>query len=101
MLLSGAVGADAVHLMALHEGMGGECDTATQASEASFGFAFLDAAAGRFYVGSSVDDAGRGNLGAILTQARFPCKTSVSCQCRRGHASKTPLSPSIVLNSGL
>ena len=46
-----------------------------QRSRAQFGFAFLDAAAGRFYVGSATDDAARANLGAVLTQV-LPLATS-------------------------
>lgn len=42
----------------------------SQRSRAHFGFAFLDAAAGRFFVGTATDDAARANLGAILTQVR-------------------------------
>lgn len=41
---------------------------ASQRSRVHFGFAFLDAAAGRFYMGSASDDAARANLGATLTQ---------------------------------
>ena len=40
----------------------------SQRSKSYFGFAFLDAAAGRFYVGTAEDHASRGNLGAVLTQ---------------------------------
>lgn len=40
----------------------------SQRSRSCFGFAFLDAAAGRFYAGTAEDDASRSNLGAILTQ---------------------------------
>lgn len=39
-----------------------------QGGRVIIGFAFLDAAAGKLYVGTGTDDAGRGNLGAILTQ---------------------------------
>ena len=63
------IGVDAVHLMALHEQQ--EMDTeaaSTQLNRVHYGFAFLDAAAGRFYVGSASDDASRANLGALLTQ---------------------------------
>ena len=71
------VGADSVHLMALSEREGAveNWDMVTQSAAAQFGFAFLDAAAGRFYLGSIVDDAGRANLGAVLTQAScwFSC----------------------------
>ncbi|KAK9852353.1 hypothetical protein WJX84_008725 [Apatococcus fuscideae] len=66
---TGSIGVDAVHLMALHEHE--ELDTAassTQLNRVQYGFAFLDAAAGRFYVGSATDDASRANLGALLTQ---------------------------------
>ena len=56
-------------LLALYEG-GGERETGPQSAAAVFGFAFLDAAAGRFYMGSMSDDAGRANLSAILTQVR-------------------------------
>ena len=35
----------------------------------TFGFAFLDAAAGHFYLGSLSDGAGRANLTTLLTQA--------------------------------
>ena len=66
---AGSVGVDAVHLMALHEHE--ELDTAasgTQLNRVRYGFAFLDAAAGRFHVGSASDDASRANLGALLTQ---------------------------------
>ena len=55
--------------MALHEQE--EMDTeaaSTQLNRVHYGFAFLDAAAGRFYVGSTSDDASRANLGALLTQ---------------------------------
>ncbi|KAK9867213.1 hypothetical protein WJX84_002119, partial [Apatococcus fuscideae] len=66
---TGSIGVDAVHLMALHEQE--EMDTeaaSTQLNRVHYGFAFLDAAAGRFYVGSTSDDASRANLGALLTQ---------------------------------
>ena len=46
-----------VHLLALHE----EAEAApwaAGAAAAKFGFAFLDAAAGRYYVGAVSDDAG-------------------------------------------
>lgn len=77
LMNEGALGADAVHLMAIcelddssvtspHSPMTQQASS--QRSRAHFGFAFLDAAAGRFYVGSASDDAARANLGAILTQ---------------------------------
>ena len=66
-----------MHLMALCElddslNMSAESpmtqQVASQRSRVHFGFAFLDAAAGRFYMGSASDDAARANLGATLTQ---------------------------------
>ena len=67
-----------VHLLALHEE---ECDYpgAAGAAAARFGFAFLDAAAGRYYVGEVLDDAGRANLSALLVQAR-PLRPAVRAQ---------------------
>lgn len=58
-------------LLALYEGrtLGQDCDVMTQSSATSFGFAFLDAAAGRYYLGSISDDAGRANLSSVITQA--------------------------------
>ena len=47
----------------------------SQRSRAHFGIAFLDAAAGRFYVASATDDAARANLGAVLTQVLTPLAT--------------------------
>ena len=61
-----------VHLLALHE----EEEAAPWAAgavAAKFGFAFLDAAAGRYYVGAVSDDAGRANLSALLTQVGSVC----------------------------
>ena len=52
----------------------------SQRSRAHFGFAFLDAAAGRFFVGTAKDDAARANLGAILTQVSLSaCRLSIGC----------------------
>ena len=77
---AGALGVDAVHLMALCELDDSASlsvqspmtpQMSSQRSRAHFGFAFLDAAAGRFYVGTATDDAARANLGAILTQVSF------------------------------
>ena len=73
--VAGALGVDAVHLMAICE-LDESCvpaspmtqQASSQRSRAHFGFAFLDAAAGRFFVGTAKDDAARANLGAILTQ---------------------------------
>ena len=58
-----------VHLLALHEEEAPAPWTAGMAA-ARMGFAFLDAAAGRYYVGTVRDDAGRANLSALLTQVR-------------------------------
>ena len=44
----------------------------SQDMSAKFGFAFLDAAAGRYFLGSISDDAGRTNLTAVLTQVGTP-----------------------------
>lgn len=41
---------------------------ASQGVTAKFGFAFLDAAAGKYFVGSVMDDDARANLSAMLTQ---------------------------------
>ena len=81
MLLAGAtLSTDAVHLMALCEldhtsavpaASPMSQPMSSQRSRSCFGFAFLDAAAGRFYAGTAEDDASRSNLGAILTQVRF------------------------------
>ncbi|KAK9813990.1 hypothetical protein WJX73_008383 [Symbiochloris irregularis] len=71
---TGAVGTDAVHLLALCEspeddlGHSSAMGLTSQSDRVQFGIAFLDAAAGRFYIGSASDDAGRANLGAILMQ---------------------------------
>ena len=67
---AGAVGADSVTLLALYEGRMADqdWDVVTQSSAATFGFAFLDAAAGRYYLGSVGDDAGRANLSSVITQ---------------------------------
>lgn len=78
ILHAGSLGVDAVHLMAICEldGSYTPADSpmtqqmSSQRSRAHFGFAFLDAAAGRFFVGTATDDAARANLGAILTQVR-------------------------------
>jgi len=68
-----------VHLLALHEE---ECDSAGAVGTAAarFGFAFLDAAAGRYYVGEVLDDAGRANLSALLVQARPPTCCSMGAE---------------------
>ena len=78
ILHAGSLGADAVHLMAICE-LGDSHTPAespmtqqmsSQRSRAHFGFAFLNAAAGRFFVGTGTDDAARANLVATLTQVR-------------------------------
>lgn len=66
-----SVSADAVTLLAIFERedeFGHGTVSNTQSTNARFGFAFLDAAASRYFVGSIADDAGRANLSAILTQ---------------------------------
>ena len=45
-------------------------EAASQNVRTQYGFAFLDAAAGTYYVGCASDDAGRANIGAILAQVR-------------------------------
>ena len=57
--------------MALYEGRAADqdWDSMTQSSAAQFGFAFLDAAAGRYYLGAVTDDAGRASLSSVITQA--------------------------------
>ncbi len=47
---------------------GGDEPAASQGTRVRYGFAFLDAAAARFYVGSASDDGSRANLTALLTQ---------------------------------
>ena len=86
------VGADSVHLMALSEWEGAveNWDMVTRSAAARFGFAFLDAAAGRFYLGSIVDDAGRANLGAVLTQASCRCMPVANCLHTELRHSKHP-----------
>ena len=80
LLVGATLGVDAVHLMALCEVDYSAAMPAaspisqpmsSQRSRSCFGFAFLDAAAGRFYAGTAEDDASRSNLGAILTQVRL------------------------------
>ncbi|XP_065851498.1 DNA mismatch repair protein MSH7 [Euphorbia lathyris] len=59
----GNIGPDAVHLLAIKEGNSGLENGATV-----YGFAFVDCAALRFWVGSLVDDASFAALGALLMQ---------------------------------
>ena len=71
------ISVDAVHLMALAEAPSAGASGALQEHRTRLSFAFLDAAAGFYYVGSAEDDAGRSTLGALLAQVgtRFsrPC----------------------------
>ena len=55
-------------------------EVVTQSSAANFGFAFLDAAAGRYYLGSVSDDAGRANLSSVITQVYPPSYLFVTRQ---------------------
>ncbi|XP_058111124.1 DNA mismatch repair protein MSH7 [Magnolia sinica] len=57
------MGPDAVHLLALKEG---HCDLENRSTE--YGFAFLDYAALKFWVGSMCNDASCATLGALLMQ---------------------------------
>lgn len=66
--------------MALYEGQVQGQSGALQENRASFGFAFLDAAAGRYYVGTAEDDAGRSTLGAVLTQVSAHTESWCSLQ---------------------
>ncbi|KDP33650.1 hypothetical protein JCGZ_07221 [Jatropha curcas] len=59
----GNIGPDAVHLLAIKEGNCGLDNGAT-----SYGFAFVDCAALRFWVGSINDDTSYAALGALLMQ---------------------------------
>lgn len=73
-MIDGQWRVDATHLLAIKEEVqeqraGDSCSSAAQGAEApEFGFAFVDAAACRFFVGSLVDDSSRAALGALLTQ---------------------------------
>ena len=58
-----------LNVQALCEDAEGEDEpSASQGTRVRYGFAFLDAAAARFYVGSASDDGSRANLTALLTQ---------------------------------
>ncbi|KAA8523099.1 hypothetical protein F0562_009522 [Nyssa sinensis] len=59
----GNIGPDAVHLLALKEG-----DCGLDNGSAAYGFAFVDCAALKFWVGSISDDASCAALGALLMQ---------------------------------
>ncbi|XP_020582500.1 DNA mismatch repair protein MSH7 isoform X2 [Phalaenopsis equestris] len=59
--IDGSMGPDAVHLLALNEGQSNNGSTV-------YGFAFLDYAALKFWVGSFIDDGSYAALGALLVQ---------------------------------
>ncbi|GMN50500.1 hypothetical protein TIFTF001_019655 [Ficus carica] len=61
--MDGNLGPDAVHLLAIKEG-NLELDNGTNV----YGFAFVDCAALKFWVGSIIDDASFSGLGALLMQ---------------------------------
>ncbi len=83
---TGRVGVEAVHLMALCEEedviAGDGALSCTPSRHSRYGFAFLDAAAGRYYVGTASDGAGRGNLGALLMQVCVSRSTCRGCNTR-------------------
>ncbi|KAI0487869.1 hypothetical protein KFK09_027692 [Dendrobium nobile] len=60
-VVDGSMGPDAVHLLALKEGE-------TNNGSTVYGFAFLDYAALKFWVGSFFDDGSNAALGALLVQ---------------------------------
>ncbi|KAG9459293.1 hypothetical protein H6P81_003801 [Aristolochia fimbriata] len=60
--VNGTMGPDAVHLLALKEGKG------LETGSTAYGFAFLDYASLKFWVGSICDDASCAGLGALLMQ---------------------------------
>ncbi|KAK8914031.1 DNA mismatch repair protein MSH7 [Platanthera zijinensis] len=60
-VVGGSMGPDAVHLLALKEGESNSGSTV-------YGFAFLDYAALKFWVGSFIDDGSHAALGALLMQ---------------------------------
>ncbi|KAI3709518.1 hypothetical protein L2E82_39280 [Cichorium intybus] len=62
-LVNGNIGPQAVHLLALKEGIRNVDDGST-----AYGFAFVDCAALQFWVGSVNDDASCAALGALLMQ---------------------------------
>jgi len=62
--IDGILQSEAVHLLALkEETVGREND-----SSVAYGFAFVDAAACQFFVGSLTDDSSRSSLGSLLMQ---------------------------------
>ncbi|CAK9237431.1 unnamed protein product [Sphagnum jensenii] len=67
--LEGNMQAEAVHLLALREEpLYGSKDSSSNPASVAVGFAFVDAAAGKFYVGTIQDDCSRSALRALLTQ---------------------------------
>ncbi|XP_059638111.1 DNA mismatch repair protein MSH7 [Cornus florida] len=61
--IDGNIGPDAVHLLAIKEG-----DCGLENGSTAYGFAFVDCAALKFWVGSISDDASCAALGALLMQ---------------------------------
>ncbi|KAH8956231.1 hypothetical protein BDL97_07G029800 [Sphagnum fallax] len=67
--LDGNMRAEAVHLLALcEEPLHGSKDSSSNQASVAVGFAFVDAAAGRFYVGSIQDDCSHSGLRELLTK---------------------------------
>nr|CAD1843050.1 unnamed protein product [Ananas comosus var. bracteatus] len=66
-LVDGSVGPDAVHLLALKEG-----NRVSEKGSTEYGFAFLDHAALKFWVGSIFDDDSCAAIGALLMQVSSP-----------------------------
>ncbi|KAK9269014.1 hypothetical protein L1049_000782 [Liquidambar formosana] len=62
-IVDGSIGPDAVHLLAIKEGL---CEL--ENGSTVYGFAFVDCAALKFWVGSFNDDASCSALGALLMQ---------------------------------
>jgi DNA mismatch repair protein MSH6 len=67
--LDGNMRAEAVHLLALcEEPLHGSKDSSSNQASVAVGFAFVDAAAGRFYVGSIQDDCSHSGFRELLTK---------------------------------
>uniref|UniRef100_A0A7I4EG59 DNA mismatch repair proteins mutS family domain-containing protein n=1 Tax=Physcomitrium patens TaxID=3218 RepID=A0A7I4EG59_PHYPA len=67
--LDGNLRPEAVHLLALREDtLDGPHDNALSQGSVAIGFAFVDAAAGKFYVGTINDDCSRSALESLLAQ---------------------------------
>jgi DNA mismatch repair protein MSH6 len=67
--LDGNMRTEAVHLLALcEEPLHGSKDSSSNQASVAVGFAFVDAAAGRFYVGSIQDDCSHSGLRELLTK---------------------------------